>query len=633
MDLFNLPPPLLISEWADKYRFLSSEASSRQGKWTCFPFQREPMDAALDPLVSSVTLEWAAQICGKTEIVNNVIGYHIDCNPCPILLIQPTVDLGNIWSKDRLATMVRDSPVLHGKVSGERSRDKNNTIAHKTFPGGRLSIAGANAPAGLSSRPIRIVICDEVDRYPESAGKEGDPVALAEKRTESFPDAIKFRTSTPTIDGMSRIDAYFKETDQRYFYVPLPCGHLQTLEWEKETGEKLIVWPSDRPEAARLLCKECGKDFSDEERIAAINDHSALWKATAPFKGHRGYHLNGLYCLFKAQKHYQNRLHQFADEFLLANAKGAETLKTWVNTFLAKTWKEKGRDKDHKTLMSRCENYPVMPAKALLWMCAVDTQEDRLELKKTAFGKDEESWGISYEVLMGNTEFDGVWDALFDSLRMKYMHPCGKELPLAVCFIDCKFRGSRVMRFVKRCQRRGLNVYACLGTKKPWDENLISRPTKSVKERATWFRVGTDHAKVTVFERLEVAEPGPRYMHFPIGRGFDEEYFKSLVAERLVLHYKNNILEKREWKKKRDRNEALDIEVYTLAAMEMLKPNWKALSEKLEVKAEVTNSKANAEHQQDEARSSDTQSAQIPPPQVRRPSPRRFKGHGFVGRW
>jgi phage terminase large subunit GpA-like protein len=120
----------------------------------------------------------SAQV-GKTEIVNNIVGYFMSQDPSPVLLLQPTLEMAEAWSKDRLAPMVRDTPALKGLIKDARSRDSGNTLLHKQFPGGHITMAGANSPASLASRPIRIVLCDEVDRYALSAGAEGDRTTVA----------------------------------------------------------------------------------------------------------------------------------------------------------------------------------------------------------------------------------------------------------------------------------------------------------------------------------------------------------------------------------------------------------------------------------------------------------------------
>ena len=165
------PPELTISEWSDRERQLSSEASAEPGQWRTgrAEYARGVMDAISDPDVETVVMMSSTQV-GKTEIINNTVGFHIDQDPAPILVLQPTLELAHAWSKDRLAPMIRDTPRLFGKVADARARDSGNTVLHKVFRGGRLSIVGANSPTGLASRPIRDVLFDETDRYPASVG-------------------------------------------------------------------------------------------------------------------------------------------------------------------------------------------------------------------------------------------------------------------------------------------------------------------------------------------------------------------------------------------------------------------------------------------------------------------------------
>ena len=221
-SVWKSPPKLTISEWADEKRYLSPEASAEPGKYKTdrAEYQRGIMDAFSDPATERVVVMSSAQV-GKTEILNNIVGYFIDQDPSSILNLQPTLEMAQTWSKDRLAPMVRDNPCLTDKVTESKAKDGKNTILHKLFPGGHITIVGANSPAGLASRPIRIVLCDEVDRYPASAGTEGDPVNLAIKRTTTYWNKKIGLFSTPTLKGISRIEKAFEESDQRYFYVPM----------------------------------------------------------------------------------------------------------------------------------------------------------------------------------------------------------------------------------------------------------------------------------------------------------------------------------------------------------------------------------------------------------------------------
>lgn len=568
---------------------------------------------------------WASQVTGKTETINNIVGHKIDIDPCPILNLQYSIEMAETWSKDRLAPMLRDTPRLRHKVKEARVRDSGNTILHKRFPGGHLTVAGANSPASLASRPIRLLICDEVDRYPASAGTEGDPVSLAEKRTESFPDATVIMVSTPGIEGISRIEKAYNESDKRQWFCPCPkCGAFQTLKWGQ------VKWDNNDPNTARYICEANQCEWDDSMRQQAVK--AGEWRATAPFNGTRGYHLSGIYTLFRPKKPHKTRLAQMVSEFLKANSGGEQQLKVWINTFLAETWKIKGESVDVKDLTSRCELYrpSPLPEGVLCIVGAADVQQDRIEATIVGCGDNNEIWALQHAVLMGNTDAQPVWDALDQFTLQEFEHPSGSKLRVACFLVDMGFRPKQVIRFTK--PRQGRRIYACAGSKTPWTV-LVARPSKSTIRQATKFQIGGDTAKEVLYDRLRVSEPGPRYIHFPIGHGFDEEYFKQLAAETLVTELDDRGIEKkRVWVKQRSRNEALDIFVYILGAIDVLKPNFAALAKSLAVKPEGGNISAanNAEKPSTpEQPKPETTPSTVP----RRTFPVRRSGGGWVNGW
>ncbi len=344
------PEDLTPSQWAELHRRLSPEASSKAGglfSFEDFPWQREPIDMIESPDHGRMVFMWASQVTGKTETINNLIGSQIDLAPAPMLILQPTVDLGQTWSKDRFDTMRRDTPRIRYRVRGHKSRDAGNTILHKQFPGGRLTIVGANAPRQLAMRPIKLVFADEIDGYPASAGKEGDPIKLAEKRTESFPDAFIVLTSTPTIKGISRIEREFIDSDRRRWHCPCPqCGEFQVLQWAQ------IQWDNDDPTSARLICQHCQAELSDDDRKTMIR--AGQWRPDNPGAAVLGYHLNGINALISPKRPWKTRLEQMVFDHLEAQ-RNEEERKTWINTFLADTYEPPAEKHDAHELMKRRE--------------------------------------------------------------------------------------------------------------------------------------------------------------------------------------------------------------------------------------------------------------------------------------
>lgn len=555
------PPKLTISQWADQYRRLSAEASAEAGVWdtTRAEYQRGIMDAINDPTVREVVVMTSAQI-GKTELLNNIVGYHISQDPSPILVVQPTLDMAQTWSKDRLAPMLRDTPALQGLVKDPRARDSGNTTLHKVFPGGHITACGANSPSSLASRPIRVVLMDEVDRYPVSAGSEGDPVLLAKKRATTFWNRKIVLVSTPTNKGASRIENAFEESDQRHFYVTCPhCEAKQTMKWSH------VKWEEDKPETAVYICEDCGVEWDEADRLRAVR--GGYWKAHEDFKGVAGFTMSTLYSPWAT-------LADGVRDFLEAKKQPA-TLRVWVNTYLGESWEEANEALDDHDLAQQREDWDALPREVLILTAGVDVQDDRLEVEVVGWGLAEESWSVHYQIIYGDPASPKVWEELDTVLARKWEHESGKELiPSATCVDSGGHHTQAVYRYCKT--REGKRVFAIKGVGGD-GRPLVGRPSKNNIGKVMLFPVGVDTAKHLLFSHFRIKEPGAGYCHFPSDR--DDEYFKQLTAEKIATRYHKGFA-KREFVKTRARNEALDVRVYAMAALTLLNVNLKALHQK-----------------------------------------------------
>lgn len=496
---------------------------------------------------------------GKSEVLLNIIGYHIEHDPSPILLMQPTVDMAQSFSKDRITSgLLSTTPSLRGKVKDPRARDSGNTTLHKTFPGGALSLVGANSPASLASRPIRIVLCDEVDRYPVSAGEEGDPVALATKRSMTFWNRKIVLVSTPTDKGASRIESAYQETDMRQYHIPCPhCDHMQTLRWAQ------VQWHEKDASTAAYYCEECGAAWTDVQRHKAISN--GKWIASAPFNGIAGFHISSLYSPWVS-------IPDAVDEFLKSR-RDPMRLKTWINTFLGETWEEQGESIDEMDLMDRRENWgEQLPDDVLLMTAGVDVQDDRLEIEIVGWGRGEESWSIAYEAMYGDPSSAELWNRLDIMLQQKFDHPTKGEMIIrSICVDSGGHYTQQVYNYARlRAGRRVFAIKGIGGSGKP----IVGRPSKNNIGKINLFPVGTDTAKEVVYARLKISDEGEGYCHFPTDRG--EEYFRMLTAEKKVTRYFKG-RPRTEWAKIRTRNEALDCRVYATAALSILNLNLEAV--------------------------------------------------------
>lgn len=589
------PPDQTVSEWADENRRLSRESSAEPGHWDTSraEYQRGIMDAFTDPAVHTIVVMSSAQV-GKTEIINNCVGYVVSNDPGPILLLQPTLEMGHAWSKDRLAPMLRDTPCLTGRVKDPRSRDSGNTLLHKTFPGGHITIAGANSPAGLASRPIRYVFADELDRYPFSAGGHGDPVDQAIKRTTAFWNRKIVLVSTPVIKGASRIEAAFEESDQRRFYVPCPdCGATQYLKWAQ------VKWDKNTdgrhlPETARYECEACGSGWNDVQKTQAIRQ--GQWIATRPNSLKPdvvGFHLNEIYSPWVP-------LARMVSDFLAAH-QHPERLKTWVNTALGESFEEAHEAMNASALLESVEEFgPELPEPVLVLTAGVDTQNDRLEAQLIGWGEGFEFWVHEYRVFPGDPAKPEVWQSLSDWLVTPRRHALGFDKKIDLTFIDSG--GHHSHQVYNFCLRRIGNAYPIKGT--PTFQGFVpNRPVKTKTSGVLLYPINVNEGKDTLSAWLSVLpSPGPQSSDFahplPEGEGenkspgrphfradvCDVSYFDQLTAEVKKLTYHKGF-PTTEWHlQKGRRNEALDTWVYAYAAAFSLRPAWGIIRKRHELK-------------------------------------------------
>jgi phage terminase large subunit GpA-like protein len=557
------PPTLTVSEWSDEKRQLSSESSAEPGRWRTsrVPYMRDVMDAVNDPAIEKIVVAKAAQVA-YTETINNVLGYFIDQDPAPILIIQPTLDMAETWSKDRLAPMLRDTPALANRVHDPKSRDSGNTIRQKLFPGGRLTVIGANSPSGLASRPIRIVLADEIDRWPISAGGgdgkgAGDPLSLAGTRQTTFWNRKTLLGSTPLHRLTSVVWREFLASDRRRYFVPCPhCDAPQTLRWQNVQWDK---GPNGEhmPETAHYVCEHCGAVWDDAERHDAIT--RGEWKAERPGGKVAGFHIPGFLSPWLT-------LEEIVRKFLAAKDDPA-LLQQVVNEVFGEPWEEKADKLDASAFSARGESYSAqsVPDGVLLVTAGVDVQVNRLEVQVVGWGRDEESWIIAYEVIYGDPAQPEIWGELDELLLAPLRSESGRELRIRACCIDVGDtpHAHGALQFCKTRQRR--RIFPTKGMAGP--RIIFPKRASRTKTNDLIYLIGVDTAKAALYGRLKIDKAGPAYVHFPAGQGFDDEYFAQLTSEQVVTR-KREGRPYRVWvpKKAGARNEALDTAVYALAA-------------------------------------------------------------------
>lgn len=561
---------ITVSEWAERYRYLSPEASFLGGSlYSCdvTPYARKIMDCLSAYSSYQEVIFCKASQTGGTEIGNNWLGYIMHISPGPTLMLMPTDGTVERNSKIRIDPMISHCKELACRVAEKKSRDGNNTINQKRFPGGVLYMGGSNSPAVLKSIPVRFVMLDEVDEYPADLNGQGSADGLAKVRTRMFPNRKIYYVSTPTVEGSSLIDQKFKETDQNYYEVPCPhCGSFQRLTFPQ------LKWEKDNPESVKYQCIHCD-EFIDEsfktEMLAA-----GVWLPSVQEKVSTrkiGFHINSLYApaaFFKWS--------EIVEAFILAQKNPAE-MKIFINTILGETWAEETEAPKWENLYNRRELYSInsISKEVCFITMGVDIQKDRIELEIVGWGVDKQSYSIDYRVLVGHTTLPEVWAQLSEVIYETWVRQDGVELNILRTAIDSGFNTTEVYTFCR--QFPVSKVFPIKGSDSlgmaiaPPKVIDLSTRGKRIGQIKVW-QVGVSYLKKELYGWLGIEkgeqEGRPCYCHFP---QYNENYFRGLTAE-------DWIPAKRQWKKRFERNEPLDCRVYARAAsvvvgLDRLKPH------------------------------------------------------------
>lgn len=577
------PPSFSVTTWSERHRVLSGKDSSEPGPYRVArtPYAAEPMDClSQHSPVEEVILMWGAQT-SKTTIGSNWLGYLVDCNPGPVMIVQPTIDMAKRYSRQRLAPMIEESPALRRKVRENRSRDDANTTLLKEFAGGFMAVAGANSAAGLRSMPVRDLFLDEIDGYPLDVDGEGDPIKLAEARQSTFSRRKRLLTSTPTTKDFSRIEARYLASDRCRYHVPCPhCAELQPLDWGADQPHG-IKWDRDadgraRPGSVRYVCRGCGAEILEHHKPAMLA--GGRWVAELPGAAGRvrGFQLSSLYSPL-GWLSWAELVKEWDDALVAARSGDVSLLRVFVNTRLAETFEEQGDRADQHALRKRATDLPlrVVHWGHFVMTAGVDVQGDRLEAYLWAWGRGLERQLVDRAVIYGDpgqaeSEAGSVWARLTEWRRSPVLHASGKPVPILAMMIDSGGHHTHAVYAYARAHQHA-HVYACKGQSqagknilgKPTDQDITWRGTK-VKGGVKLWPIGTDTAKSEIYGRLRTEQPGPGFVH--LSRHLPAEVFEQLTSERLVTKYVKG-RPRLEWVKPAGRrNEALDCAVYALAA-------------------------------------------------------------------
>ena len=567
---YRPPTKLTVSQWSDTYRRLSMVDSAEPGRWdtSVAEYQREPMDALTATGVEDVVLMCAAQV-GKTQIQLNCLAFLIDRDPGPAMYICPTQADATEFSKDRFGEgLLRCTPALRGKVSdvkrGPAGKDAS-TIAHKRFSGGILTFAWANSPSRLSSRPVRYVFGDEIDKWVNHP-TQGNPLERSRKRSATYRQSRRhFWCSTPTLaaeagEGGSLIAAMYGKSSRGRFVVACPeCKTFGTIGFfadslgvQATTGFHLH-WDRDEqgnhlPQTAYAICHACGAQIGEHSKFEMVR--GGHWEHEDPSNSVRGYHVSSLVSPWASWS-------ELAAKFLQAGH-NSELLRMFWNEELGQPWTVQGEIVSNESLSNRAEHFDCVPDGVSILTAGVDWHPDRYELLVWGWGPQNEAWLLGHEVIRGDTNHPSLQAELDELLATEWEYQGGGLLGLYAVLIDAGFNSKNVHDFCRG--KFGRRIFPCIG-RAGLRPILGDKPTRV--DACKQFTVGVDAAKEFLYRNLRITTPGPGYVHFD--DTLTEETFAQLTAEKRVkvIRGGSTVFE---WRKMRERNEALDASCYALAA-------------------------------------------------------------------
>jgi phage terminase large subunit GpA-like protein len=562
---------LTVSQWADDHRVLSSKQSSERGRWRTSrnPILREIMDCfSVNSRVRDIAVKKSSQV-GVTEVVVNVLGYTMHHAPCPAMVLLPTLETRDSWKVQKLNPLLQETDAVRAVLGGVRARDAANRQDLIDFPGGVLFLAGGNSPNSYAQKSVRLLVLDDLDRFPEEVGEEGDIITLAEGRTKAFPRATRAYISTPTVKG-GLIDRQYEKSDQRRYFVPCPhCGERQPLEWggkDSPHGVKWTVLPSADNAGSvfnvRYVCRECGAEIYEHQKPAMLA--AGVWIAKHPERAMRGYHISALYAPIGLGPSWADLVRGW-----LAAQDNTATLRAWINTNLGEPWEERGEEVNPLDILNRLEGYDTAGSNGRVRSVGIDVQKDRIEVSVYDYGIGEEGWAIDHLIVEGDTAGAEPWAELASDLDA--LSPdCGG--------IDSGYNTDQVLEFARRrpwlfvvkgMEGRGKTLIEA-------DDDRKRRLRKRRKKGFSPFLVADEAAKALITQRLKL-EPGAEgmgragYIHFPANEAaFDDEFFAQLTSNRLIERTHRGRLV-REWQQTRVRNEAYDCWKYALAGFRLSK--------------------------------------------------------------
>lgn len=599
------------SSWAEQKRYLPQQVTPLPGpfRFDVCPYMREIADClSIESPIRDIALMKGAQTCGTVAVLENGVGYFMEhVKTAPMMLMTADAELAKYRLETNIIPMLQLSGLEHCIKSTDESNARKTGRTDKKIEwvgGGYLIPFGAKNADKMRSFSIQILLRDEVDAWPDTVSKDGDPMWLSATRTNGYATSRKILDiSTPTIKGQSKIAKRFELGDKRHYFVCcLGCGFPQILRFRttnNHTGEVGgLVWETERgrlvEDSVRYLCQECGHEHRNEDKVRLLSpQHGAEWRPTAESSSptFRSYHISALYSpvgMFSWTDAAKNWLATWDEENNRPRDVGQ--LQVFYNNVLGEPFELRGEKlrfeqvSPHRRAEYRFGEVPNQFAgrhcggPVLLVTCAVDVQKDNLAVGVMGWCRDRRVFVLDYWRFEGETEQlddKGTWARLEQLIENKvYIADDGQRYRIALTLIDTGYRSDIVHEF---CHRYVNGVFPIKGQGRPPKSARIqefSEYTTKLGQRAYGITVDLykDRWSAALRRAWDGLGPQPEGQ-FNVPVDATDKQLKELTAET-----KQEKIDQRtgqrlgvEWRRTPGAaNELWDLLVYNNAALELI---------------------------------------------------------------
>ena len=562
------PENITVSEWAEKYRQLDAKTTARPGPWrnTSTPYLKGLMDEFNNYETEEIVFVKPTQV-GGTEAILNMIGFVIDEDPSPAMVVYPTDELAKSISKNRIEPMLLNSPTLK-----EKYHENDSSVLEMQFDDMYLSLVGSNSPSGLASKPIKYLFLDETDKYPGASKKEADPVSLAKERTKTFHNRKIVLASTPTLKNNHIWEAKENADIEKHYLMPCPhCGRKIEFKFSNlRFPDDESMSYADRAERARYVCQECGSIITDSQKYIMLQQGTwEIVERKTQFARKVVFWLNTLYSPFV-------RFAEVAKEFLMSKD-DSEAFQNFVNSWLAEPWEDTKLKTSADLVMDRQTELPelIVPEWAKLIVGGVDVQENSLYVSIRAFGNHITSQNIFHKQVLN-------FSAVEQIMNTPYRNANGDEFIVSLCLIDSGYDADSTYDF---CADNSDWAVPVKGASNPMINHYkISKINKTDSKAygMSLVIVDTGKYKDMIASRMRKKNGRGSWMVY---KGCDREYAEQVTAEHKINVKTNNGKVKQEWHLKSSHadNHYFDCEVYCMAAADIMGIRTAHLNDEAEV--------------------------------------------------